>query len=68
MERTTPHSASVSYTAPVGEDNCAGAVTSVSGGTNYPSGTVFGHGNTSVEYEVEDGGGLGGKKNIRKYF
>jgi gliding motility-associated-like protein len=47
--------ANVTYTVPVGVDNCPGAVTSMIGG--QASGTLFPIGTTTVTYEVVDAAG-----------
>ncbi|MBK6775492.1 MAG: HYR domain-containing protein [Flavobacteriales bacterium] len=45
----------VNYPAPVGSDNCAGAVTTLLGG--LPPGSMFPVGSTTVSYRVTDGTG-----------
>jgi gliding motility-associated-like protein/uncharacterized repeat protein (TIGR01451 family) len=51
--------ATVTYTAPIGSDNCAGSTTSMIAG--QASGTVFPVGTTVVTYEVTDASGNTGQ-------
>jgi len=52
LEPTCPSGAIATYTAPVGTDNCAGAVTTRTAG--LASGSVFPIGTTTVTYTVTD--------------
>jgi hypothetical protein len=55
VEPTTPDGATVTYTAPIGTDNCPGAATIRTGGLG--SGATFPIGTTSETYTVTDGAG-----------
>jgi len=55
LEPTCPSGAVATYTAPVGQDNCPGAVTTRTAGG--ASGSVFPIGTTTVTYTVTDASG-----------
>jgi uncharacterized repeat protein (TIGR01451 family) len=55
LEPTCPSGAVATYTAPVGQDNCPGAVTTRTAGG--ASGSVFSIGTTTVTYTVTDASG-----------
>jgi uncharacterized repeat protein (TIGR01451 family) len=55
LEPTCPSGAVGTYTAPVGQDNCPGAQTTLTAG--YASGSVFPIGTTTVTYTVTDASG-----------
>src|SRR4030095_12769188 len=57
VEPTCPSGAVVTYTVPVGTDNCAGAVTTRTAG--LASGSIFPIGITTVTYSVTDAAGNG---------
>ncbi|MCB9234639.1 MAG: HYR domain-containing protein [Bacteroidia bacterium] len=52
---SNPCSATVTYTPPVGTDNCPGATTQIFSGS--PSGSLFQIGTTTVGYRVQDAAG-----------
>jgi len=55
LEPTCPSGAKATYTAPVGTDNCPGAITTLTAGG--ASGSVFPIGTTTVTYTVTDASG-----------
>jgi hypothetical protein len=55
LEPTCPSGAVATYTAPVGQDNCPGAQTTLTAGS--ASGSVFPIGTTTVTYTVTDASG-----------
>jgi hypothetical protein len=55
LEPTCPSGAIATYTAPVGQDNCPGAITTRTAGG--ASGSVFPIGTTTVTHEVTDASG-----------
>ena len=57
LEPTCPSGAVATYTAPVGQDNCPGATTTLTAGG--ASGSVFPIGTTTVTYSVTDAAGNG---------
>jgi hypothetical protein len=57
LEPTCPSGAIATYTTPVGQDNCPGAITTRTAGG--ASGTVFPIGTTTVTYSVTDASGNG---------
>ncbi len=52
--------ATVTFAAPQGTDNCPGATTTIAASTNHPSGSTFALGTTTVQYNVEDAEALTG--------
>jgi hypothetical protein len=56
LEPTCPSGAVATYTTPVGNDNCPGAITTLTSG--LASNSIFGIGATTVTYTVTDATGL----------